>query len=379
MPEQAQYRQRGFSLLELLLAMVIIGVVAAATVTLVNSVRHSAKAGETKQRMEIVAAKMQEYYRHQGNLPTPDGATLAADATLTGRVPVTALNLETRHAYDAWGQPFGYIIRTRATTDTDIAAITVDHIDNMAGVLISGGGNQTQESATWDSPNLVAASTGDDLVLAINVNREAMEVALNEVRELQRRVQQFDNLFTGSDHCRYVTNNYTNENIYSPPTTIFECPPVNPSSYGGNNPNCGTASLDLMAATNTPGADSYGCQSYVDPLATGSPNGTPLEVLVKYYGLSEQYLTDPWGNPYQWGCSDNTETGASGVCDSGSDSPVRFFRSDKQYRKFFSMGPSGCTGSVNVGSQWCWDSSTDSIVETSYDAADSFEDDDMIP
>lgn len=339
MPEQAQYRQRGFSLLELLLAMVIIGVVAAATVTLVNSVRHSAKAGETKQRMEIVAAKMQEYYRHQGNLPTPDGATLAADATLTGRVPVTALNLETRHAYDAWGQPFDYIIRTRATsTDTDIAAITVDHIDNMAGVLISGGGNQTQESATWDSSNLVAASTGDDLVLAINVNREAMEVALNEVRELQRRVQQFDNLFTGSGAC-----------VPAETPADSGCNPGTNPELGGVN--CGTASLDQIESVGAGSADNYGCENttfgregdFTAAFGTNDENAV-LKFIVGYYALGNNFLLDPWGNPYIWGCAKSDAAGTPLCGDEG------FHTFDPRYRKFFSMGPDGIDSVTEVSS-----------------------------
>jgi prepilin-type N-terminal cleavage/methylation domain-containing protein len=298
--------QKGFSLIELLLALAILGVVAYFIVTLTNSVRHGGKVGDTKQRMEIISAKMKEYYRHQGELPEPP--------TGTNEVPVDDLNLEAKFRFDGWGQLINYF------KGVSIDDVTVDGVDDMAGYLISSGGDQTGIPTSLTN----SISTSDDnIVIAINVNREAMEVALDEVRELQRRVNQFDNLFTGSAACDAANG-----------TTSSDCEPGGGSPvWELNSHNCGTGSLDQIQdegpATT---ADNYGCDNtwYTNigrNTSFSSTNEAALQFIIGYYALGDNYLNDPWDNPYQWGCGDYcTNT---------------YHTFDPRYRKFFSMGPDG--------------------------------------
>ncbi|MFP4129064.1 MAG: prepilin-type N-terminal cleavage/methylation domain-containing protein, partial [Desulfonatronovibrio sp.] len=191
--------QKGFTLIELLLALAILGVVTYFIVSLTSSVRQGGKAAETSQRMEIISAKMKEYYRAQGEMP--DFPEDSDGTTLTNEVPVDRLNLEAKYKFDGWGQPIYYHFYNDGS-DFDpkvINEVEVDGVDNMAGYLLIYGGDQDDAATLTDDDN-TAESAGDDILMAINVNREAMEIALDEVRELQRRVNQFDNLFAGVDN-----------------------------------------------------------------------------------------------------------------------------------------------------------------------------------
>jgi len=75
------------------------------------------------------------------------------------------------------------------------------------------------------------------------------------------------------------------------------CPPTR-----DNDPNCGRATLDNITA--------YVCGSGTTESA--------VAFIVNRYGLSSQYLKDPWGKTYEW-CRDDTK-------------PLR-------YHKFWSSGP----------------------------------------
>lgn len=288
--------------------------------------------GETRQRMEVISAKMKEYYRHQGELPVPAGETLPASpfpvTLLEGGVPVDELNLEAKFAMDGFGQRFVYRVQTRnGSTNRDISAFTVDGIQYIAGVLISGGGNQNISTGATGTivNNTTYNTTGDDVVVPVNVNREAMEIALDEVRELQRRVNQFDNLFEGTNICNFANN----------PALNSGCQPAKGGDWDLDSTNCGTGSLDQIQdegpATT---ANNYGCDtgwytSIGRNADFSSTNNAALQFIVGFYALGNNYLLDPWGNPYQWGCGP--------VC-TVTDS---FCTADPRYRKFFSTGPDG--------------------------------------
>ena len=63
----------GFTLLEIILVVVIVGVIAVFAISMTSSVRNAAKTGDTKNRMEEVAAKAKSFYRNSERLPDPDG------------------------------------------------------------------------------------------------------------------------------------------------------------------------------------------------------------------------------------------------------------------------------------------------------------------
>jgi prepilin-type N-terminal cleavage/methylation domain-containing protein len=298
--------EKGFSLIELLLALAILGVVTYFVVTLTNSIRHGNKASTTEQRMEIIAAKMKEYYRHQGEL---------VNAASGNEVPVDELNLEQKYRYDGWGQPIYYHNASR------INDATVDGAPNMAGYLLSLGGDQTLDATsnqagtsplTLSTLEDTAYLQGDDLLLPINVNREATEIALDELRMLQEKVKAFDRAFAGVDN----NGSGTIDGSGCVPADDYPagmCPPTRTNAV---DPNCGTATLDNVEDQGASAYSTRGC-SYT--------NATDL--MVKYYSLADDYYNDPWDNSYQWGCN-STFTNCNYNC--SADNP--------RYRKFFSMG-----------------------------------------
>ena len=80
---------KGFSLLELLLALGILGIITAFAISLSYSSKSIAKTNDTKKKMQQIARAAKEYYRGHNDLPSPAGAN-------NDEVPVAVseLNLE---------------------------------------------------------------------------------------------------------------------------------------------------------------------------------------------------------------------------------------------------------------------------------------------
>lgn len=320
--------QKGFTLLEILLVIGIMGVIAVFTIAISHSIRNMTKVNDTRSRMEQIVAKAKEFYRNSGNLPGPGGTTTSTTYGTTdidmGEVPVqtSSLNLEQKFRLDAWGQYLLFHIATfTASGDTDIDGINVDG-NGAAGIIISLGPNQTQDYITSGGPTPPAVidyeTRGDDILLPINVSQEAGEVALEELKELQSKVKAIDALYEGIDNNSSGAPDETGCTAASP-TTATGCPPTTLTGSGNNDPNCGTATLDYIEQNN----NSYTCGNVTSNRA--------LTAVINLYALANpQYRLDPWGNPYQWGCGT--------VCTSP------YVPCDKQYHKFFSMGPDQTAG-----------------------------------
>lgn len=285
-----KYNQ-GFSLLELLLALGILGIIAVFAVSLSHSSRNLTQINETKNRMKEIKRAALDYYRSHRDLPSPAGANEVPVAT-------SALNLEQIHRLDSWGRYFYYAQAAHPaySARTDITGITVNNKD-VAGVLISGGPDQAFESSNTGNPY---GTVGDDLVLPISVYEQALAVAMQDLQVLQNKVQAFDAIFAG------INNN-------GPGGEVDEdgCAPTNgcPQSPS-NDPNCGAATLDNINLYNA-------CTYTVTSAAA---------FISDFYELGETILLDPWLHEYIWG--------------SGSAYPA----SDLRYHRFFSAGPDGVAG-----------------------------------
>lgn len=318
--------RNGFTLLEILLALTIVGVIAAFTIGISYSIRNMTKVNSTKSRMEQIAAKAKQYYRGHGSLPTAGGTT--AD-----RVPVGAsdLNMEQKFRLDAWGQYFHYnrvedsaTIDNISFTETDIDGLTVDG-KSVAGVIISSGPNQTFDVSVT-GPGYTTA--GDDIVISIDVSQEAVEMALDDLKVLQAKVKAFDAIYEGVDNdgddlvdCDDGNNDGLCDaaEVTGCAAQFPGCPPTGMT----NDPNCGTATLDDIK--NDTGTYS-GCA--FEPF---SSTDWARHFICYHYSLADAYRIDPWLNGYVWG--DSTTTGGAG---------------DPRYHKFFSAGPDGSAGAAGT-------------------------------
>ena len=287
MTKRYELTESGFSLLELMLALGILGVIAVFALSITQSSRNLTKAAETKNRMRGIKRAALDYYRGQKDLPAPTGSN---------EVPVgsSALNLEQKHRLDAWGRYFHYDRAVDAIdpTRTDITGITVNG-KAVAAVIISTGPDQALEATNGSSPYSTA---GDDIVLAISLTEQAYTIAMNDLQVLQSKVQAFDKMFAGIDNN---SSSVVDENNC---TAVLGCP-----QSATNDPNCGTATLDTIS-------------SYA---ACGHPVTSVVAFISSFYDLGDTILLDPWLNNYAWSSLSSA---------------------DPRYHKFFSYGPDGSLG-----------------------------------
>lgn len=337
MSRKKEHKRHGFTLLEILLAMAIMGIIAVFAIALSSSVQHAAKTSDTQLRMKEIVAKAKAHYRNSEALPAGVG-TSGTDVP----VGATDLNMEQKYRYDAWGAPLRYyrqplsvnVVEIPPTPPPIAATLTILDIDYYtvdgkpsAGVIVSDGPNQTADSTPDGSGNIT--TTGDDIVIPIDVTQEAVEIALDELKVLQEKVKALDGIYEGVDNDG---DGSIDEGGFPPPPIVPPCQVAKPQSTGLgcpptigmlNDPNCGTASLDEIE--DNVGGQNYDCSIYT----VATIQSDALGNIVGIYSLGLTYMVDPWGNAYQWGC--NT-TYASGCA---NDYPS----SDPHYHKFFSMGP----------------------------------------
>ena len=313
---------RGFTLIELLMALGIAGMIAAFAISISSSISGLSKMAMTKARMETIAAKARQYYRSHKVQVT--AATTPADS-----VPVTStgLNLEQKYRLDGWGKFLYY--RVFDSSDlTNISGFDLNSSSVKVGaVIISAGSDQLfgpkndkidkiksddEFNDRYNDSGKYWVAVDNDLILWVSFNQEATEITLEELQVLQEKVEAFDAMFEGIDNdgddgvdedggCIVDTDNTTG------------CPPC-----GVNDPNCGRATLDDMEDTST---SNYSACSFDTTSA--------VKYLVDFYGLSSQYLIDPWGADYQWHV-DNAPTSPPSV-------------TERYHHKFWSYGPTAPT------------------------------------
>lgn len=328
MASRPRHPRRGFSLLELLLAIVIMGVIAAFAIVLSGSVRNAAKVRETDGRMSEIAAKAKATYRNTQSLPVATGGVVFEPALQDRTVPVgsTALSMEAKYRFDSWGTPFRYY---RAA---DLGAPVILNIlglgvygKQVAAILVSSGPNGRAEAVINGAGTaLVTTAPGDDIVLAIDVSQEAVEIALEELKVLQSKVTALDAQYQGIDNDGDSGSGGGIDESgcinADPVSGAGQCLPTSLADGPNGDPNCGTATLDYIETNR------YGCPADIPPAGTPS-TATALEVVRNIFSLSDAYRYDPWGNSYQWGC--------------GTGCGTTYLQTDAHYHKFFSTGPGG--------------------------------------
>ncbi len=348
--------QKGISLIEILLALAILGVIGFYFSGMINLVDQGDRTDRCLARMNEIADQLKEFYRGRQNLPDPsENAALEAILANAGEVPVQQLNLAQKYRLDTWGQHFLYARPVkqdgRGREITDIAGFKVDGLV-VAGVLITLGPNQLPDynfDETVSPPEFT--TSGDDMLLPITLEKEAFEIAMEALEVLDKRVSAYDRHFAGIDN-RDLPNTpidnlktsyehtapvpplpyppYPNPIVSDPEAPGYHpdredflrsenyllidadgcvpaitdagpiCIPAPPANTLANDPNCGRASIDA-------------CPNSLDA----------LNRILNIYRLGDIYAIDPWGNPYQWGNS------------------ASFGNEDRRYHLFFSMGPDG--------------------------------------
>jgi len=347
MKEEKKCHSRGFTLLEILLVLGILGVIAVFTIGIAHSIRNLTKVNDTKSRMEQIAAKAREYYRAHECLPFPVtqppvslfNVGPGSAFSVSGNVPVQAdaLNMEQKFRLDAWGRYFSYrtVYRGAAadgitmyvnynSTNPDFLLNDITYLTlngkPLAAILISGGPDQIIQ--TVDSGGGVFDTTGDDIVIGIEVSQEAVEMAIEELKVFQAKVKAFDAIYEGIDNDGLGGVDEDNPTGCVRQEGSTTCPP----NGSTNDPNCGTVTLD-----NFESGYYTGCSANFGDNAR--------DFICDFYSLANGLRIDPWLRGYIWGCDNTVCATAGGGVDIDTSNP--------RYHKFFSRGPDRATSSIS--------------------------------
>lgn len=165
-------RARGFTLIELSIVIIIIGVVAGMSMNFGSGMLESARRTQTSNKIKQIESALRGYRADNNRLPCPadpriaDGATNfgveavtagqcsvgspttppyvnATGTIVEGTVPVRTLNLPDSFMYDGWGRRFAYAVAAAAT---DINAFTTINPSDSCGMTINNGGGTARTS-----------------------------------------------------------------------------------------------------------------------------------------------------------------------------------------------------------------------------------------
>jgi len=90
-----QSNKRGFTIVELLIVIVVIGILAAITIVAYNGVQQRARDSRRKQDVEVIAKSLELYYIDNGKYPTSSGST-AINASWSTTADSSWANLATQ-------------------------------------------------------------------------------------------------------------------------------------------------------------------------------------------------------------------------------------------------------------------------------------------
>ena len=354
-------RQSGFTLVEIVLALVIIGVISAFMISISSSIRNFGRIATTKVRMETIAEKARNYYLSHKQQAIPKKRKTDAGKT-TWNVPpqAAALNLEPKFQYDGWGKQFYYRIckknNQKKCDPADIAAFTTTTSSIKYGAVIISAGPDGRFGPYRNNPNkyakndeltsfkefkkiykkgknyVVAAQNSDDIIYWIDFNQEAIAIAQQELDVLQAKVESFDALYEGVDN----DGDGKIDNLQCVADDGSSQPPT-----GSNDPNCGRATLDAIEKNFYDTTASDGKYDVHSPSGLGPEDKiTAARFLIEFYNLSPEYATDPWNHDYRW--SSNLD----GITPPNSNVEDYF---DARHHRFWSMGPDGASSYTTIG------------------------------
>lgn len=185
--------KRSFTLLELIVVIVIVGIFAGILTPLANIAIRRAKIKDTEQKMDILNRALISYYESYAAFPSDTGLDPTDLSALKSSGYVSESEYADDYAYDAWRVPFRYTYEVGAVSAT----------------IRSFGPDRTQE-------------TGDDIVYIVQAKdiwkkwRNITQDRLRKVNEaLERHIASGNAVSTG-DSSENLAGQLDAANIYDP-------------------------------------------------------------------------------------------------------------------------------------------------------------------
>lgn len=137
-------KQKGFALLEMALALVVLGILLGLVFTLMGSVSKTNREKKTLKRMERVEEALMGYLLTHGRLPYADadndgeeeGDELGESEAYAGKFPYATLGLTRAEASDAYGRVFDYDVSGDLASNARLTDTTPYNICHQLGAYI---------------------------------------------------------------------------------------------------------------------------------------------------------------------------------------------------------------------------------------------------
>lgn len=279
----------GFSLIEIVTILTIVSIMTVAILILYQSSKESSRISGTKQRMQLIRAKLEEYYCNHQRLPNAfheDQVTIQAEA----------LDLVQKFRLDQWGKFFEYLPGN---------ATNIHDVEGYAATIKSSGPDQKMDQSE------------DNLKVFVDLTKQATKIATDKLQVLQEKVQAYEAIFAGIDNDGDdVIDNLEDLGAKAEINATINtnsCPPTHSFT---NDPSGGLATLDQLAKN----PDYYGCKGHVvDQLA---------EMYDLPIGFPDGYNRDPWNRPFKWGAQMDSK--------------------NPRYHRFYSQGPNNSTAEDDI-------------------------------
>ncbi len=234
MARPALNSQNAFSLMEIIAAL---GIVAVIFIFINQATRFFAGQGDvttTRLRMEEIVEKAKEYYRNHENLPILTGSPVDFVSVPIASASTDGFDIDPKYRLDRWGRTIQYISYANDDQEERPGAIQIDPLESpelgnymveiqantrtliraieyegrrVAGIIISSGPNQELEldkvdpaSGSGDPVRYVRRANGDDIIMPIDLNSEATQIALAELANLNDKVSAFNDRYLGVDN-----------------------------------------------------------------------------------------------------------------------------------------------------------------------------------